>query len=152
MKIKIRYHVIMAFVAWLAAIPVVLLIQWMGQTLEGQFFPVALAKNVTIVEEDPQKSVLWGEMDKYRDCTFLSVEAYLVDTFGRRVLIPLNVRESVKLREPGADLPWGPWIVSIPLWQAQASLQIDTVHRCHWLYLTRTIFYDTTIRLSAPRV
>lgn len=146
---KIRYHAVMAMIGWCIAFIIVMGTQWLGQRYEGYFFPVALAKNVHTEEVEDQLTLIYGSMDKYRNCTFLGVEAYLVDTLEtRRVLAPLNVKESVKLRPVGDNFSWGPWTISLPLWQAQTKMQIETVHRCHWLWLTRTIFYDTTLNLA----
>lgn len=133
-------------IASVLAAMLVTLLQAVMPDVEGKLFPVATAYDVTFLDTPSQNStVIEGYMDKKRQCDFLAMRAYLHDTNGNRVLANLDVKETVKLRTEGR-WPWGPWTVNIPIFQAASTLLIETDHKCHPLWLTRTVFYDATIK------
>jgi len=111
-------------------------------TLEGEFFPVATAYDVEAVQEGTHV-ILSGQMEKTRTCEFRGMKAYLKDPItGLRVIAPIDVQESIKLRPPG-DHSWGPWKIFVPWWtfEPQGTFEVITTHRCHPVWLTITKFY-----------
>jgi hypothetical protein len=116
---------------------------YFGPRLEGELFPVALATNVQVSNLGENKSGLSGNMVKYRQCDFLSMEGYVFNPVtGQEVVAPIDVLENIKLR-PKGEFAWGPWVVTFPIWQVSPTrkFQVVTYHRCHPFWVTETVFW-----------
>lgn len=113
-----------------------------GPRLEGTFYPVVVRTQITRVEEtaDGLASDLWGRARKLRDCTFMGLEWYYTTSDGRSTLVPMDVRESSKVREPGW-MSFGPWRVTLSREQVRENSYALVKHRCHPIWLTETHFW-----------
>lgn len=127
---------------------------YIGPYAEGRFFPVAVARNVVAAASNSDLdgravTVLSGEMTKFRECDFKGMEAYLVSPTGQKVIAPINVKETIKLRSTG-EWDWGPWEVDLPLWQVNNRFEIYVYHKCHQLWTTPTLFHRAVFEVPTP--
>lgn len=132
-------------IAVVLSIGIIFTINTYGGKIEGYFFPVAVADEIKFQVVEMDQTVLNGTMKKMRECEFLGLRAYLTDVAGLRIVVPLQVGETLKLRPPG-DHGWGPWIVQLPLWSARNEMEIVVLHRCTRLYVTETVFWNKTFK------
>ena len=117
-----------------------------GGKIEGKLFPVALADSIRISEIDPALLIdgtrLEGTMVKLRNCDFIGLQASILNPVGTKIVVPMDVRESIKLREKG-EHEWGPWRVLLPVWQVEPQIEIIVFHQCNPFYITETEFYNS---------
>ena len=122
----------------------------LGPYVEGYFWPVAVATQVSLHHHDDDTlenwTVLEGMMDKRRSCDFRSMRGFLIDPdTNLDVIAPIDTQESVKLRQPG-DHSWGPWRVFSPVFEVEkkGKFIIETWHECHPFWLTRSVFWTSS--------
>ena len=132
-----------------ASIFLIFMINTYGGRVEGYFFPVAYADGITFQVVEHDQTVLNGTMKKLRTCEFIGLQAFLTNPLGHRIIAPLRVGESLKLR-PQGEFHWGPWIVEIPIWNAQHNMEIMVYHRCNPFYLTETSFWSAKVPNEIP--
>ena len=117
-------------------------------TIEGKLFPVAVATEYDIEADGIDHISLSGVMEKYRECDFLTMKAYIYSIrTGQRVLAQVDVKETIKLR-PEGSFPWGDWRLFtdyLKITAGDLGLEVITTHQCHPLWVTETTFLDTRV-------
>ncbi len=143
---KITYLTIVVF----TSVFLMYLITVLGGRVEGYLFPVAVAEkgSVSLISENINRTTISGNMIKNRSCEFKGMEAFLTNPKGDRIIVPIQVNETIKLRPTGAH-PWGPWDLQIPLWQAEVALEIIVYHSCNPLYITETLFWKSSLDFTS---
>lgn len=138
-------HLIFASIAGAISAFVVYFITATAPAIEGRLYPVAKATGYnTELAAGGDTTRIYGVMEKYRNCEFISMTAYLTGMDGNAVIAPITVNESIRLR-PEGSFEWGPWFIRLPIWEADTHFRVITVHQCHPLWVTRSVFLDTSI-------
>jgi len=111
-----------------------------GGRLEGWIYPVVLHTEITQMEVvDEYSTRIWGEADKVRDCTFVSISWY-IGTPESSALVALRIEERSELR-PAAGFSFGPWVVRLTPNEISEYSFAKTLHQCHPFWLTESRFY-----------
>jgi hypothetical protein len=122
-------------------------IQYYAPEIEGNIWPVSTSDPGSLVVQPNgiQELTVSGTASKFRDCDFEGTEIYVVGDGANRELARLTVGSSIKLRPVSDGFPWGPWRITVPVYRSNLNVKAITTHRCHPLWLTRTIFWNVTL-------
>ena len=112
-----------------------------GPRIEGIIHPVVLPAEITRIEADRETwSFVWGRSERIRNCSFVRLEWRLG---GERYYSVADVEFAEGTRVRGAgDFSFGPWHVQLSPIQLLERSYVIVYHRCHWLWVTETRFYD----------
>lgn len=109
--------------------------------IEGKFWPVVRAAQITSVTDDGLTSVFEGTTDKIRDCDFISIRWFVGQHDGAaRSDAQLLILERDKLR-PISPFGFGPWAVRLSEADLRGNSFAEVQHDCHMLFPTVTRFY-----------
>lgn len=146
-KSQVRlYHLSSVMIAGFLAALFVNVLTFYGPKIEGWLLPVAYTNGVDVeIIPAANKIRVSGAMSKVRSCELISSTAYISDVVGNRVIAKVETSATVKLRPIEGPVPWGPWIIDVPIWYKQAWLTITTVHQCHPLWKTESRFLQALI-------
>lgn len=119
-------------------------------SIEGKFFPVAtatafhLAQSNDVVYEVPgaKLTAMSGVMNKFRECTFIKMEAIVSDPAGHETISEVFYLEDDKIRHVGVH-KWGPWLIRVPFKNVANNnhlIHLIAYHQCHPFWQTITHF------------
>lgn len=113
-----------------------------GPKVEGYLFPVSKLHNAEFSQLAINETLIEGEFDKFRECDFLELNAFVINAAGVRVLVEIVLLRPVSVLGEGR-FKWGPWALKMPIWRInELQLELVTYHRCHPFWITETLFYE----------
>lgn len=118
----------------------------LGPTLETRYWPVLDKLQIKEIRSvGPMESEIYVAFNKRRDCDYKGIAWYRDDGPAGLVRVVIQV-----LRAPGDIAPpnrplgyqqSGPWRIALPAAQIRGRSVVETIHVCHWFWVTRTKFY-----------
>lgn len=123
-----------------------------GGVVEGRLWPVT---GRAVIEGSEAAGVgytrIWGRIRKERDCAFVRVEWRLGSpgryAAGAYSVADLVFEEGTHVRRSG-PFAFGPWRVQLTRDQLLNRSHAVVFHRCHWLWLTETLLFDSRVPVS----
>lgn len=129
-----------------AAVLLFVLASW--RIAELVFFPVVDNFVVHSVERQFDRIIISGTLNKARACRFESVRAYGISTPNGRQALPLlfmDSRGDETATRPTGPQKWGPWRITVPATPNVVSIELKSLHSCHWLWAQQTHLADVPL-------
>lgn len=115
----------------------------LAKLAETGYFPVLQPLTVTrSVRTSDEGVVIYGRVQKTRDCQFENVSFYKKTRFGDELVSAERLKPPKVESNPVGATVFGPWKVDVTKEELEAITTIKALHRCHPLYLTESIIYN----------
>lgn len=112
---------------------------------EGNIAPVVSTAEITNVEiVTPMLTRIWLKSTKLRDCRYEDIEWWYGDQPPGGAIRIAVYFEGAPATRPKGEMLLGPWLVSMPAEALVSNSFAYVTHRCHVLWNTRTLFFDST--------
>lgn len=141
----LRHYVwiIASLLAGFAGFVMWVFITYAASSLEGRLFPVVSRAELISSRSYPPpvfRTIWVARAFKYRNCQYLRTEWFLGPRDGARVLVPAEHVDAPEVRGPGL-LQWEGLVIWLEPEAVLQNSHADVIHRCHFLWETRTPFY-----------
>lgn len=111
---------------------------------EGGIAPVVAKAEITNLEiVSPMLTRVWLKSSKLRDCRYEDIEWWYGDQPPGGAIRIAVYFEGAPATRPKGELLLGPWLVSMPAEALVSNSFAYVTHRCHVLWNTRTLFFDS---------
>jgi len=106
---------------------------------EASWYPVVTDTRIDSARMEGDSLVINGTFDKVRGYCVIQSSSIFMETDGTLVPMERANRENVKDRPEGKQ-SFGDWVIKD--YTPGSRLVVTTVHKCHPLWYTDSIFYD----------
>ena len=156
-SVRLAKRVEAVFFGSMGALLILFVLVFVGPQFEGRLAPVAGKMEIILAEQiSPNRTRIWAHFHKWRDCEPKGLHFYVGERGGDVYRVLTDVRSAETHMEPFAQLPpgghsSGPWIIGMSEADLMSYSFADVLHRCHFMWNTRSRFYTSpSLRSSSP--